>query len=76
MLAQPALAVSLSDVMLDYEGGTGDQGRERSWCGGGGGVKDARRGLTARSDPHVLLPVQHEAAHGLALWTVRCSLAH
>lgn len=28
------------------------------------------------SDPHVLLTVQHEAAHWLALWTVRCSLAH
>lgn len=33
-------------------------------------------GLTGWSDPHVLLTVQHEAAHGLALWTVRCSLAH
>lgn len=28
------------------------------------------------SDPHVLLTIQHEAAHRLALWTVRCSLAH
>lgn len=30
----------------------------------------------SRSDSHVLLTVQHEAAHWLALWTVRCSLAH
>jgi len=29
-----------------------------------------------RSDPHVLLPVQHETAHGLAFGTVRRSLAH
>lgn len=27
-------------------------------------------------DPHVLLTIQHEAAHWLALRTVRCSLAH
>lgn len=32
--------------------------------------------LTGWSDPHVLLAVQHEAAHWLALGTVRCSLAH
>lgn len=28
------------------------------------------------SDPHVLLTIQYKAAHWLALWTVRCSLAH
>lgn len=33
-------------------------------------------GLTSWSDPHVLLTVQHEAAHWLTLGTVRCSLAH
>ncbi len=32
--------------------------------------------LTCRPDAHVLLSVQHEAAHGLPLRTVRRSLAH
>lgn len=32
--------------------------------------------FTSWSDPHVLLTIQHEAAHWLALWTVCCSLAH
>lgn len=44
----------------------------------GMGVGSRQQGdtLTGWSDPHVLLTVQHEAAHWLALRTVRCSLAH
>lgn len=48
--------------------------------GSGGGQSD-RLGdwggsPTSWPDPHVLLAVQHEAAHGLALGTVGRSLAH
>lgn len=54
--------------MVGGEAGMGVGNRQWEWGWGGK--------LTGWSDPHVLLTVQHEAAHRLALWTVRCSLAH
>lgn len=65
------ISVDKSTIMEGESGVLYSRHDEGKWAG-----RREVDGLTSWSDPHVLLTIQHEAAHWLALWTVCCSLAH